>query len=348
MKISSMTLSTPQAGDEIPIRRGSLNLKVDASGLFGQQGPQGIQGLTGNTGPQGLTGNTGPQGTTGNTGPQGIQGLTGDTGPQGPAGQGVPVGGTTGQVLTKQSATNYDTSWQAPSVGISWGGITGTLSNQTDLQSALDAKSASNHNHAGVYEPANANIQGHVVSAHAPSNAQANADITKAEIEAKLTGVISSHSHSGGGSDPWTYVTLGSDFVTSSATAVDVTGLNLTPLANTKYEIQGRFLLRTVTATVGPRPGVAWPTGMTDGVVTLRTESSATAFLTAQGNINATVLTAVGGLPTNTQSYPGHLEAILISGATPSGTFKVQLASETAGTNVTMKAGSFIKYRTYS
>ena len=51
---------------------------------------------------------------------------------------------------------------------------------------------------SGEYEPANANIQGHIASAHAPSNAQANADITKAEIEAKLTGVISSHSHAGG------------------------------------------------------------------------------------------------------------------------------------------------------
>jgi len=35
-----------------------------------------------------------------------------------------------------------------------WGSITGTLSSQTDLQSALDGKSASTHNHAGTYEPA--------------------------------------------------------------------------------------------------------------------------------------------------------------------------------------------------
>ena len=34
------------------------------------------------------------------------------------------------------------------------------------------------------YEPADADIQTHIGSAHAPSNAQANADITKAEIEA--------------------------------------------------------------------------------------------------------------------------------------------------------------------
>ena len=35
----------------------------------------------------------------------------------------------------------------------------------------------------------------HSTSAHAPSNAQKNSDITKAEIEAKLTGTISSHTH---------------------------------------------------------------------------------------------------------------------------------------------------------
>jgi hypothetical protein len=69
-----------------------------------------------------------------------------------------------------------------------WGSITGTLSNQTDLNTALTGK-----------EPANANIQTHVVSAHAPSNAQKNSDITKAEIEAKLTGEISTHTHAGGG-----------------------------------------------------------------------------------------------------------------------------------------------------
>jgi predicted heme/steroid binding protein len=36
---------------------------------------------------------------------------TGLQGPQGPAGPGVPIGGTTGQILAKNSATNYDTLW---------------------------------------------------------------------------------------------------------------------------------------------------------------------------------------------------------------------------------------------
>lgn len=38
----------------------------------------------------------------------------------------------------------------------------------------------------------------HSQAAHAPSTAQANADITKAEIEAKLTGEIATHTHAGG------------------------------------------------------------------------------------------------------------------------------------------------------
>jgi hypothetical protein len=48
-------------------------------------------------------------------------------------------------------------------------------------------------------EPANSNIQTHISSVHAPTNAQKNSDITKAEIEAKLTGELTSHSHAGGG-----------------------------------------------------------------------------------------------------------------------------------------------------
>ena len=39
----------------------------------------------------------------------------------------------------------------------------------------------------------------HSVSAHAPSDAQKNSDITQPEIEAKLTGEVSSHTHPGGG-----------------------------------------------------------------------------------------------------------------------------------------------------
>jgi len=45
------------------------------------------------------------------------EGPQGPEGPTGPAGLGVPVGGTTGQVLAKTSATNYATAWVSTATG---------------------------------------------------------------------------------------------------------------------------------------------------------------------------------------------------------------------------------------
>lgn len=55
-----------------------------------------------------------------------------------------------------------------------WGSITGTLSNQTDLQSALNSKASTSHTHTGVYEPANSNIQTHINSVSNPHNVTAS------------------------------------------------------------------------------------------------------------------------------------------------------------------------------
>lgn len=49
------------------------------------------------------------------------------------------TGATQGQVLTLDS--NLDATWATPTASVAWGGITGTLADQTDLQNALDAKS---------------------------------------------------------------------------------------------------------------------------------------------------------------------------------------------------------------
>ena len=231
------------------------------------------------------------------------------------------------------------------------------VSDVTGLQTELDGKAVTGHNHdlayspVGhnhdlVYEPKNANIQSHVVSAHAPANAQKNSDITKAEIEAKLTGVIASHSHSGG-SDPWTIVALAADVTTTSATAVDVTGLAFTPSANTRYMFEAVLGIRTATATVNPRVGLGWSTGSSDGVAQIDESQSATARLMANGNFNAALLSAVGGLPNTTQSWPVTVWGWVSAGATPTGSVRIQLASETAGTTVRVVAGSYLRYRTY-
>lgn len=74
---------------------------------------------------------------------EGTQGPAGPTGATGAAGQGVVTGGTLGQVLAKKTNADYDTEWidvVAADIGAVWGNISGTLSNQTDLQNALNAK----------------------------------------------------------------------------------------------------------------------------------------------------------------------------------------------------------------
>jgi hypothetical protein len=102
----------------------------------------------------------------------------------------------------------------------------GTASVSLISRSGIDSRSEfppSSHTHTGVYEPVDSTIlreadisidpvaapsgntvplsaswaYGHLVT-HAPDDAQKNSDITKSEIEAKLTGTITSHSHNYG------------------------------------------------------------------------------------------------------------------------------------------------------
>ena len=109
---------------------------VGPQGPVGPEGPQGQIGLQGPVGPEGPIGPQGPRGVQGDVGPAGPQG---DVGPQGPKGEqgkpgengvGVPVGGTVGQVLTKKTATDYDTEWTDPQgggSGLPEGGTTGAI-----------------------------------------------------------------------------------------------------------------------------------------------------------------------------------------------------------------------------
>lgn len=88
-----------------------MNIK-GATGPAGQDGADGVTPTIGENGNWYLgetdTGkpSRGEQGLKGDTGDQGPQGLPGPTGP------GVPTGGTTGQVLAKNSDSDYDTVWK--------------------------------------------------------------------------------------------------------------------------------------------------------------------------------------------------------------------------------------------
>ena len=111
-------------------------------GDTGPQGEKGAKGDTGPRGPEGPQGIQGPQGETGATGPEGAQGPRGPEGAQGPQG---PKGDTGDPVTITVNGTTYTQSSGNITLpdypaDVAWGNITGTLSSQTDLQSALDAK----------------------------------------------------------------------------------------------------------------------------------------------------------------------------------------------------------------
>ena len=141
---SPTALEVYVAADAGPIGLTGATGATGPTGATGATGPTGETGLTGSTGPTGLTGSTGPTGLTGPTGETGLTGPTGSTGltgatgstgytpvkgvdyfdgatgatgltgATGPSGIGVPSGGSINQVLSKASATDYDTTWADP------------------------------------------------------------------------------------------------------------------------------------------------------------------------------------------------------------------------------------------
>lgn len=143
----------------------------------------------------------------------------------------------------------------------------------------------------------------------------------------------------------WTDIVLSLDSTTSSASAVDVASLAFTPVTNVIYEFYAVLLLRASNAAIGPRVGLAWATGGTDGVASIVQSTAATTQLLAAGNISASLLIPSSTLADNTGSWPCIITGMFQAGATPSGTVKIQLATSTAATNVTMKAGSIFRYR---
>lgn len=155
---------------------------------------------------------------------------------------------------THSHAIGDVTSLQTTLDGKATSSHTHAQSDVTGLTAALAWKSDTSHNHSGIYEPANVNIQAHVTSTHAPSTAQKNSDITKAEIEAKLTGLVTSHTHNlPAFSQLLTFVAVMSGNVATGAntTPVSMTDLVFTFEANSKYRIWFMGLVQPGAATTG-------------------------------------------------------------------------------------------------
>lgn len=286
---------------------------ASGGGAPGEQGPPGPPGADGAVGPQGPTG---PQGPSGADGAAGVQGPSGPQGIQGPAGPSGSPGakGDTG-----------NTGPQGPA------GAASTVPGPQGPQGIQ-----------GPTGPAGADST--VAGPQGIQGPQGNAG---AQGNQGIQGPTGSTGPTGpSGSDQWTYVRLASPVTTSSATAVSITGLAFTPTANKTYRIEAHVLVRAATATVGPRPGLNFPTGLTTQAMVITVPNSATALgFLAIGASTAGQFVAGTGLPVTTADFLGKIEGTIVVGASPSGTVQVTIASETAATNVTVQAGSWLAYR---
>lgn len=143
--------------------------------------------------------------------------------------------------------------------------------------------------------------------------------------------------------DTWRTLVLQNDFTTNSASN-QATNLVFTPGAGLLLLVEAHLLLRTATANIGARPGFSWPAGGTiDAGGFMMAPNSATAFAFRSWGPQNTQNAASTGLPDNTGSHYAYGRAFIYGAV--SGTFGVTLAAETAGTNVTLKAGSILRYQ---
>lgn len=88
-----------------------------------------------------VDGMAGVAGPTGPAGPTGATGAAGADGADGADGVGVPTGGTTGQVLAKNSSTNYDTGWVTPTGGSGGVGADGWIDDTAETWTYVSASS---------------------------------------------------------------------------------------------------------------------------------------------------------------------------------------------------------------
>lgn len=204
----------------------------------------------------------------------------------------------------------------------------------TDDPRLSDARTPTAHTHD--YEPANANIQSHIASSHAPANAQKNSDITKEEIEAKLTGVIASHSHAG--STPPTVATLSGDQATgANVTPVTLTGLVFSYVANSVYRIWFMGRVQPGAATTGCGFQFDVSTAVTSIDILFYHQLANTGTLSGGHSIADDASVGVSsGLPA-TSTYPVTGHGLLRTGAN-AGTAQLRFRSETTAV-ITAKAG---------
>lgn len=160
--------------------------------------------------------------------------------------------------------------------------------------------------------------------------------VKQVDLAAALAGIDTSD-------DGWTYEHLTADYTNNTAGMTDVFA-GFTPEANGRYQVEVFGAVNSAGATIAFVSQLAGPaTGVSFVSSKITTTQSAGVDHQAHGTAfgQASNITS-----TPTAPSPYALSALVAFGATPgAGNVRMQARSETAGTVVTMKAGSYMRWR---
>lgn len=148
--------------------------------------------------------------------------------------------------------------------------------------------------------------------------------------------------------DGWSWACRTADWTRTGSTAwTDITGLAFTPEAGGVYEIEARLLCRTNTAADGPGVGVALPTTYDDSVFEIAGPSTGVITTGVRFVGDPAVSTGMqsGAVDSANLSYPYRVSGTLVAGASPSGDWKLQGRVDVAGSTVTVKKYSWLRWR---
>jgi hypothetical protein len=146
-------------------------------------------------------------------------------------------------------------------------------------------------------------------------------------------------------------VKLSADATTTSATAVDITGLAFIPAANKTYWVEAMLLIQHSTLASNFKIGISWPTGLVMGRVifghTARLSLNDTVWRNGdedQAEVTSAATYLSGGLSLGSNTFRlMRISGIVVAGATPSGSVQLRFAANGTTTS-TVGAGSFLAY----
>jgi len=256
--------------------------------------------------------------------------------------------------------------------GAVWGAITGTLSNQTDLQGALDGKSATGHGHvesdvtnlvtdlAAKEATANKNAASgyagldastKLAAAQLPNPAPTTLGGIKSSAcsgNDKVTGIDTSGAATCGtdqatGTGP-TFARVTADVQNTTVTFANVTGLTFAVAINTNTSFACELFYTTAATTTALQLAINGPASPTAMRYAVRTSTTATAMHSAsQSAYDTNTNPGTGG---GTTALPVRISGTLENGGT-AGTLAIRFRSEVAASAVNVLRGSFCAFVTY-